>query len=326
MKKVNQYRKQIVFLFAAVAMITYLSVMMLPDKSDQKLVIADGSTPMVQVYMPDQDQTLVPLSIPVDADLSLQDKLKTMVSYMNQNHEKGAFRKMFQKNAVLKSVDVKDGKATLNFNKQFASYKKAEELRVIESLVWGATQFSEVKQVAFAIDGSLLTEMPVAKTPITDHMNRSLGINNFETASAELFNTQPLTVFYTKQIRDDVYYVPKTNRIKADQVSINDQVQAVLADISVSSGLEQPLFADQVQMSKEAYMEGNTLVVNLNQNILSEDRAAKQEAYETLVLSLATIVGVDKVKVCVDDVVVSLHGSNEEAVSVSSLSYNRTAF
>ena len=79
-------------------------------------------------------------------------------------------------------------------------------------------------------------------------------------------------------------------------------------------------------MSKEAYMEGNTLVVNLNQNILSEDRAAKQEAYETLVLSLATISGVDKVKVCVDDVVVSLHGSNEEAVSVSSLSYNRTAF
>ena len=72
--------------------------------------------------------------------------------------------------------------------------------------------------------------------------------------------------------------------------------------------------------------ENETLVVNMNHALLSSDRSAKQMAYESLVLSLADNFDVDEVKVYVDDNVVSIHGSNEAAISVSSLVYNPIPF
>ena len=69
-------------------------------------------------------------------------------------------------------------------------------------------------------------------------------------------------------------------------------------------------------------MESSLLEVHLNDAILQEDRTAKKEAYETLILSLSLLEGVDRIKVNVDDVAITLHGMNEEAIEANLLLYN----
>lgn len=325
MNKTIKYKKQIIFLFAALAMISYVSLKTITPKEEKNLmVIADQNDHNIQVYLMDQDRSLVPLSIAIDSQLELDDKLKQMVEYMSTKHE--SFQPVFKNGTQLKKVEVKDGTAILTFNEKFKSYRKENELRTLEAITWGATQFEEINNVEIKVGSTLLTSMPLADTPIPTPLNRTIGINNFESTGVFLHDSKALTVFYTKMIDEKLYYVPKTKRIENNVVTLQENVQQVLDDVSASSGLSQPLYVQNVKMVAEPYLEDGTLIVSLNENILSQDRVAKEEAYETLILSLSEMMGVDKIKVVVDDVVISLHGSNEDAVSVNSLSYNRVKY
>lgn len=326
MRKKFPFKHQIVFLFAGLALITYVSMKTFfsQDEEENLMVIANQEESRIQVYLLDGEHTVVPLSMEINPELDTGDRIKQMVEWMSTPHK--PFKSVFKDGTKLKKVEVKDQTAVLTFNEKFNSYKAKDELRTLEALTWGVTQFEGIDNVSIKVGNTTLTQMPVAGTPIPSPLNRSIGINNFETTTSSLHESEPLTVFYTKQIDDKNYYVPKTKRIQDAQLTLKDSVEEVMKDISVSSGLSQPLSVERVELSGDPILDQGVLTLSLNENILAEDRAAKQDAYETLVLSLSQIDGVKHVKVMVDDVVISLHGSNEEALSVSSLSYNRIAF
>ncbi|MEG0958241.1 MAG: GerMN domain-containing protein [Erysipelotrichaceae bacterium] len=322
MIRIINYKKQIIFLFAALGLISYLSIKMIPNQKEENLmVIANLQERNIQVYLYDQEHTVVPISMKVDKEMKTEEKMKHMIKLMSENHP--PFYAVFNQDTKLKNVEIDQGCVTLNFNKHFNQYNKSNELRMLEAITWGTTQFDGINQLKIKVDDKLIEELPKAKTAIPNPCNREMGINNFESAGILLHKSKPLTVFYTKSIKGKDYYLPKSKRIDASLNGLKENIQAVMDDISATSGLKQPLYSNDIQMVEEPYLENGTLVLTLNENILSQDRVAKQDAYETLILSMAQINGVKMIKVLVDDVVISLHGSNEEVINVSSLSYNR---
>ena len=46
------------------------------------------------------------------------------------------------------------------------NYAKEEERQIVESIAWTLTQFTEIKQVQFQINGEKLAKMPVGGTPL----------------------------------------------------------------------------------------------------------------------------------------------------------------
>ena len=230
------------------------------------------------------------------------------------------------KGTALTMVKVDNGLASLYFNEQLTSYEKEQELQVLEAITWAATQFDEISQVQLYYKDELLHEMPLDHTPIPDPLDRSLGINHFESASASLNNSASIIVYYVKQIDGKDYFVPKSKRISGNGKDMETVVKEVLKDVSVSSELTAPLYQESISATDLPKQKDNTLIVNMNHALLNDERTAKQSAYEALILSLANNFDVDEVKVYVEDNVVSLHGSNEEAVSVSSLHYNPIPF
>lgn len=323
----SKFKKQIAVLFGAIAMISYLSIRFFPSAPEQTTAVIASNDKGVhmQIYMMDNDHTLVPLSIQINEEMSEEDKLALMVSYMSGKQEIKGFHKLFQKECVLQNVKIKNGIASLYFDNSLKEYKKEDELRILEALTWGATQFHDVEQVKIYMNNVELRVMPNANTPIPEVLNRSIGINHFETSASALHDSTSITVFYTKKVDGQQYMVPKSKRVKGGGDTLKTSVQQILSDISASSNLTQPLYADNIEVQNFEIYDGS-IIVNLNKNILGSNRNVKQDVYDALVLSLASLPGISKVEVKVDGVSVTLPSQKDEMVSVYDLSYNEVKF
>lgn len=322
------FKKQIALLFGAIAMISYLSIRFYPteNKATTPVITTKDDSKHMQIYLKDSDDTLVPLSIPVNEEMGEEDKLSLMFAYMSGKQEIKGFQPLFVKECTLDSVTIKNGQASLYLNDSLKNYKKEDELRVLEAITWGTTQFHDIEQVKLYLNKQPLTAMPLAQTPIPAVLNRSIGINHFETSTSSLHDSTSLTVFYTKKVAGNEYMVPKSRRVKETKGdALKASVQDILDDISASSELLQPLYADDIQVNSFNIYDGS-LIVNLNKNILAADRSVKQDVYNALVLSLASLPGIEKVEVKVDGVSVSPHDQKEDLVSVYNLSYNEVKF
>lgn len=323
----SKFKKQIAFLFGAIAMIAYCSVQFFPSqvKDTTPVIAARDEGVHMQIYLKDQDHTLVPLSIPVNEEMSEEDKLQLMVAYMSGKQEIEGFQPLFQKECTMNKVKIQNGIASLYFDESLKNYQKEDELRVLEALTWGATQFHDIEQVKLFMNDTQLRVMPNANTPIPDVLNRSIGINHFETSTTSLHDSSSLTVFYTKKIQGQEYMVPRSRRVHMESDELKSSVSSILQDVSASSELVQPLYADDIQIEDFQIFDGS-LVVNLNKNILANDRSVKQDVYNALVLSLATLPGIEKVELKVDGVVVSPKKQKAAMVSIYDLSYNEVKF
>lgn len=322
-----KFKKQIVFLFGCIALITYLSVHFADMDTDTpvSVITAQNEGSHMQIYLKDNDNTLVPLSIPVDEETSEEEKMQLMFAYMSGKQKIPGFHALFTKECTLDQVKVADGIANLYFNESLKNYKDKDELRVLEAITWGITQFHDIEQVKLYMNEEPLTQMPLASTPIPEILNRSIGINHFETAAMELHDSTSLTVFATKKINGQEYLVPRSRRVMPQSDSLTSSVHEILSDISASSELIQPLYADNIQVT-DFHMQDGTLCVELNKNILDSDTSVKRNVYDTLVLSLAAIEGIEKVEVRVDGNVVTPQSQDERAVSKYELTYNSVKF
>ena len=320
-----KYKKPLAFLFGAIAMISYLSIRYFPRTEDTQTVLSvqDESTHM-QVYLKDHDHSLVPLSIPVSEEMNEEDKLQLMVSYMSGKQNIKGFLPLFTKECTVKKVMIANGKAVMDFDDSLKNYQKEDELRVLESLTWGATQFHDVEQLEIQLNGVKLSSMPNAQTPIPDVLNRGIGINHFETATSALHTSDSVTVYCAKKIEGQQFLIPRSKRVMHASDSIKEGVLQVISDVSASSELSQPLYQDDVKINNFQFSNG-TLIVDINKNLLSSDKSVKEDLYDSLILSLSALSGVDKVHVKVDGVSV-MPQQQESAVSVYDLSYNEIAF
>lgn len=323
----SKFKKQIAVLFGAIAMISYLSIRFFPSEptSTTSVIATKDEGVHMQIFLMDQDHTLVPLSIPVNEDMSEEDKLQLMLSYMSGKQEIKGFQKLFQKECKLQNVKIQNGLASLYFDNSLKGYTAEDELRILEALTWGATQFHDIEQVKLYMNGVELRVMPNANTPIPEVLNRSIGINHFETSVSALHKSTSITVFYTKKIAGQQYMVPKSKRIEDNGDTLKTSVQQILTDISASSNLIQPLHADNVEVEDFRLYDGS-IIVDLNKNILGSNRSVKQDVYDALVLSLANLSGIQKVEVKVDGVSVRLPSQKDEMVSIYDLRYNMVKF
>ncbi|MFR9256114.1 MAG: GerMN domain-containing protein [Merdibacter sp.] len=145
------YRELIPFLIAGVLTCVGL-LLLLPDETESEVHIqqnADAS--YLQVYLMDEDHLLVPLFFSQEADNDPQRQIEVMVEYLSGKQPLEGFQSFFTQEDVLDSVEVSDGRATLCFNERFLSYDAQDELRLVEALVWGTTQFSGVEEVVFQL-------------------------------------------------------------------------------------------------------------------------------------------------------------------------------
>jgi len=200
------------------------------------------------------------------------------------------------------SVNVEDKVATVDFSSEFKDYQAEDEMKILQSITWTLTQFDSIEKVKLQMNGHPLEEMPVNGTPIGDELTRNDGINYDISASGDITNTRPITVYYIGGEKESYYYVPVTKRVSnSTENNIEAAINELVEGPEVSSNLLNE-FRPEVKLLEEAKVEGGLVTLNFNESIYNsfEGKMISEHVLNTIVLSLTEQPGIESVAVTVN--------------------------
>lgn len=289
-----KYKKYILYAFALFAIITYGANILYPKEVTVVQTI-DKTQNYIQMYMLNNEYVIPVSFIPTSKDIT--EQMKEMMEYMNGNKQLEDFEPLFLSDTKIKNIKIENDSVYLNF--EIMNYHMKNELKILESLAWSMTQFENCKEVKLFIDDKEIKVMPKGNTPIPEILNRKIGLNNFESVNKDLHISNSVLCYYTKKIRNEIYYVPVSVRIYGD-----DKKWHAFEKVSVSTNLKSILDERKVKILS-VQEEKTKIKVNVNENILKNNKVADKISYETLVLSLMQLYPEKTVEIYVNDVLLN---------------------
>lgn len=199
---------------------------------EQKSAEQNKNAVMTELYLIDKNGYVVSQTMPLSNTKSMaKQALEHLVAGGPvSNMLPNGFRAVLPAGTQVKSVDVQNGTATVDFSPEFNEYQKEDEARIAQAITWTLTQFDSIDRVSIQVNGHPLKAMPVGKMPLpAKGLTRQAGINLESASVADMTNTRPLTVYYMAQQGEGYYYVPVTKRISNSE---KDDVSAVVKELA----------------------------------------------------------------------------------------------
>lgn len=289
------------FLFAAVAVISYL---LSGSVKEEEIAVSktENEKIMIMTVLKDNSGTLIPISFSAEPLPSLEEQLILALS----KTVKGACRSDLFSGLLSSSVTIRSAKidgqsAVIDFSKDFLQYDPADEVRILEAIASICAQF-DIRDITLCVDGEKLTSMPYYKTAIPETYNASIGINNFESFTKWIHDSEGMTVYYCKQLDGQTVYVPKTIRVNSG-ISDEEKMEIIAKDISAQSHLTQPLYDNNITVVALDYQQDVT-IIECSSNLVKNSRIV-QEAMDCFMLSLASLDLSESTVIKVDGVIIS---------------------
>ena len=165
-------------MFALMAVLTCLLLFQLiPSSHPSEIVVQqEGESSYTQVYLKEEEGLIVPLSIETGEAKDSAERIQFMSGVLAGKQPIEGFQAFYAGEEILNTVSIQDGIATLDFHAAFSDYDERDELRLLEAIVWGVTQFEDVDGVILQVEGQQLTEMPKRHTPLNMPLTREIGI------------------------------------------------------------------------------------------------------------------------------------------------------
>ncbi len=258
-----------------------------------------------QLFLVDKKGYVVPTTVMLPETSSVA---KQALEYLVQEgpvteYLPNGFQAVLPAETVVKSMDVQDGVATVDFSQEFTQYEAKNEKRILQSIVWTLTQFDSVKEVAIKVEGKPLSEMPVDKTQVSSRLTREIGINIEGTQLADVMNSHQVTLYFVKSEKDLNYLVPVTRRVSnAEANGVATIVQELVNGPKAGSNLSSDFMSD-VALVDQPVIQNGVASLNFNANVLNidgEQKSISSELMDALVLSLTEQAGISSVAVTVD--------------------------
>ncbi|PEZ10425.1 sporulation protein [Bacillus sp. AFS018417] len=272
---------------------------------EKKETAKQGETIKQDLYLVDKNGYVVPQTVQLPAPKN-NAVIKQSLQYLVKdgpvtNLLPNGFQAVLPADTEM-TVDVKNGTAVVDFSKELKNYKKEEERRIVEAVTWTLTQFKEVKNVKFRMNGQDLAKMPVAGTPIGNGLSRANGINFDDEQVADITNTKPVTLYFLAQNNKQNYYVPVTRRVAEGK---ENEVATIVNELVKGPAHQSALtydFNPDVKLINEPKLEKGTVTLNFNENIYGNKGKSMISDYvlQSLVLTLTEKQGVENVLIQVN--------------------------
>ncbi|WP_432776589.1 GerMN domain-containing protein [Brevibacillus gelatini] len=273
-----------------------------PDVAVQGSEQAVQQTSERTVYLLDANGYVVPVSLTLP---KTEGPAKQVLSYMVKGGPvesmlRGGFSAVLPQGTEVKGLVIKDGVATVDFSKEFKTYEEKDEKKILDAVTRALTEFSNVKTVQIWVNGTPLTEMPVASTPITQ-LDRNHGVNLELAEGAMPGKTSAVTVYFQGQLDDQrTYYVPVTRLVPETA----DIAKATVEELIKGPKQGSQLFSSLLRTTRvlDVKQEKDLITVDLSSDILKYDegKEASPEALQSLVLSLTESTGAKQVQLLVE--------------------------
>ncbi|MTH52929.1 sporulation protein [Bacillus mangrovi] len=275
-------------------------------KEDAKKGEESSESVARDIYLIDKNGMVVSQTLPLPKS---EGAAKQVLEYLVDggpvsNLLPDGFRAVLPADTQVLGVSIKDGTAVADFSKEFANYKREDELKILQSITYTLTQFDAVKKVKIWVNGHPLDEMPVNGTPISEDLSRADGINLDTSDVADITNTRPVTVYFLGENKEGTYYVPVTRRVDNKE---KDPVAAAVGELlkgpSSQSGLLDE-FQGSVRLNSDPKVENGKVTLDFNKSIYSsyddEKKTISESVLNSIVLTLTEQQGIETVALTVD--------------------------
>lgn len=289
------------FLFAAVAVFSYFIsensktedlIVSVPDKNQKQIITVIKA----------QDNTLIPVSFSIDENTSEDQQLFCALSKLIKgSYDSAQYSALLPSSTQIHSAQIQNRIATVDFNEEFLKYDPQDEIRILEAIAEICRQF-HAEEIDLKVNGEILNFMPAYNTPIPDPFNASIGINNFESFTKWIHNSEAITLYYSKEIDDKTLYVPKTIRTST-QYSDLEKLEIISTELSVQNHLNQPLFTNSITVVS-LNEQNDVTVIECSKNLINENETI-HEAMDCFMLSLSSMNFNENTIIKVDGVVLS---------------------
>ncbi|WP_231584117.1 GerMN domain-containing protein [Domibacillus indicus] len=259
---------------------------------------ADG-TVMAELYVVDQNQLLVPQTVPVEGNGQLE---KAALLALADGQVPKGFQSPLPEGTIIQDVELKGKTAIVSVGGAFPDYPAEEEELVAAAITWTVTGAGEAERVQLKLNGEKLEAMPKAGMPIAEGgMRREDGIN-LKAGYTDTGATKPITVFFTAQNEKGPYLVPVTRRIPEQTT---DLIAASVAELAKGplpgSGLMTSWPSD-AKLTAAPELEDGRAALQFGEEILENNGEAllSSSLLKPLALTLAASAEIDSIAVKVE--------------------------
>lgn len=262
---------------------------------------------MRELYLVDSNGYVVPQSLPLPTPDS-RAVTKQTLEYLVKggpvtNLLPNGFTAILPEGTEVLGLNLEeDGTLVADFSKEFANYRPEDELKILQSVTWTATQFKNVKRVKIRINGYEQDVMPVNGTPISDGTSRADGINITTGDAINLVNSSSVTLYYFAQHGDNEYFVPVTTQIEnKGEDTLTATVNALINGPAYGTNLLSDFHPDAKLVGLPVYEDG-MVTLNFNEMILQDSEMASiaDSVLNSLVLTLTEQEGIESVSINVN--------------------------
>lgn len=226
-----------------------------------------------KVYLLDDSNMLVPLTVEVNSKENLVDEIYTVIANLRDLEVEG-FTNTLAKDIKINKIELKDGILNIDFSNEFLNYNKDLEEKILESLTWSVLDFKEIKGLTISVDGNELKKMPLNGFVLPNVLDKSIGINKYHDMINKCDDCSSVIVVYSKVINDKEYYIPVTrNVVNSDNFEF---VEAYNMEVSMLSGLNK---VEDLSDLSHMEIEDNILKVNVSNEYLIEENILSEHIY-----------------------------------------------
>ncbi len=232
-------------------------------------------------------RTQVVASETTDPLSKVKDALQTLIQEgPNESRVPNGFKAIIPSDTKINSIDLQDGILKVDFSKELLDVKEEMEEKVVEAIVYTATNIKEVKNVIIFVDGDVLTKLPKSGINLPSILNRSFGINKeYDLTSTDSINQ--VTVYYVDEYNDTYYYVPVTKYLNDDR----DKIKIIIDELTSANMYQTNLMSFLNSNTKLLDIQQSEDVLSLNFNSYIFNDATKKDILEEVIYTICLSVG-----------------------------------
>lgn len=276
MLKMSSIRRIIIASFALIIVI--VSLYLFPKKelntihkNSYKRVLTSS------IYLIDKNDYVARTNINVDSNSKEGIAIELINALINGSSKNkylpDGFKSYIPNNTKINKISINGDLIIIDFNEKILNIKANEE-KMIESIVYTLTEIDGINRVQILINGEILTKLPISGKHLPSILDRSIGINKLVKTNS-FKHTQDVTTYFINTSANNTYYIPVTIITDDPREKIEIIIKELESKDNIDSNLSTYISAGTVLenyhiLENEFNMEFNSLIFN-GLNDISEE-------------------------------------------------------
>lgn len=184
------------------------------------------------IYALNKDDYVSKTTVYVDNNLSIEEKIKTLLEIMVEKNNKNAllpsnFKPILPKNTEILEVSFDIDILKVNFSKELMNITDEQSEKMLEAIIYTLTEFDDVLGIEIYVENQLLEYIPNTNKKTPTILTKDFGINKVYDINNNKDINKVYLYYFSKQ-QDDLYYVPVTKYLNDNR----EKIEIIVEELS----------------------------------------------------------------------------------------------